>query len=72
MFHGQTSVDVESGHEVWLTGLRVLQALCDEGRAAFGQQQELLYALGGAEVNKKTLDGVLFWKIIKFVSRVLK
>lgn len=49
MLHGQTSVDVESGHEVWLTGLGVLQALCDEGRAAFGQQQELLYALEGAK-----------------------
>lgn len=38
MLHRQASVDVEAGHEVWLTGLRVLQALSDEGRAALGQQ----------------------------------
>lgn len=31
VLHGKTSVDVQPGHEVWLTGLRVLQALCDEG-----------------------------------------
>lgn len=48
MFHGEASVDVQPGHEVWLTGLGVLQALRDECRAAFGQQQELLYALEGA------------------------
>lgn len=49
MLHGQTSVDVESRHEVGLAGLRVLQALSDEGGAAFGQQQELLYALEDAK-----------------------
>lgn len=49
VLHGQTSVDVESRHEVRLAGLRVLQALSDEGGAAFGQQQELLYALDGAK-----------------------
>ena len=47
MFHSQSAVDVEAGHEVGLTGLRVLQALGDEGRAALGQQQVLLYILGG-------------------------
>lgn len=49
VLHGQTSVDVEARHEVWLTGLRVLQALNDEGGAPFGQQQELFYALEGAK-----------------------
>lgn len=49
VLHRQTSVDVKSGHEVWFTGLRVLEALGDEGRSALGQQQELLYALEGAK-----------------------
>lgn len=31
VLHGQTSVNVESRHEVWLAGLGVLQALSDEG-----------------------------------------
>lgn len=53
VLHSQTSVDVESGHKVWLTGLWVLQALGDEGWAAFGQQQELLYALEGAKQQHK-------------------
>lgn len=45
VLHGKTTVDIKARHEVRLTGLRVLQALGDEGRAALGQQQELLYAL---------------------------
>ena len=45
MLHGQPAVDVEAGHEVGLTGLRVLQALRDEGGAPLGQQQELFDAL---------------------------
>lgn len=48
VLHGKATVDVKAGHEVRLTGLRVLQALGDEGRAALGQQQELLYALQGS------------------------
>lgn len=53
VLHGQASVDVELGHEVWLPGLGVLQALRDEGRAAFGQQQELFYALEGAKEHTR-------------------
>lgn len=45
VLHGKATVDVKAGHEVRLTGLRVLQALGDEGRATLGQQQELLYTL---------------------------
>lgn len=52
MLHGQTSVDVESRHEVGLAGLRVLQALSDEGGAAFGEQQELFDVLRAT--NKHT------------------
>lgn len=53
MLHGQASVDVKPGHDVGLAGLGVLQALCDEGRAPFGQQQELLYALEGAGEHRR-------------------
>lgn len=49
MLHGQTPVDVQTGHKVWLAGLRVDEALRDEGRAALGQQQELLYPLEGTK-----------------------
>lgn len=31
VLHGQTPVDVETGHEVWLAGLGINQALRDEG-----------------------------------------
>ena len=48
VLHGQPAVDVEARHEVGLAGLRVLQALRDEGRAPLGQQQELLDALRGS------------------------
>lgn len=51
MLHGQTPVDVETGHEVWLAGLRVGEALRDEGRATLGQQQELLYPLVGTKTQ---------------------
>ena len=47
VLHSQSAVDVETGHGGGTTGLRVLQALGDEGRAALGQQQVLLYTLGG-------------------------
>ena len=47
VLHGQPAVDVEAGHEVGLAGLRVLQALRDEGGASLGQQQELFDVLCG-------------------------
>ncbi len=53
VLHGKATVDVKAGHEVRLTGLRVLQALGDEGRATLGQQQELLYALKSLRKQKK-------------------
>jgi len=45
VLHGQPAVDVEAGHEVGLAGLRVLQALRDEGGTPLGQQQELFDTL---------------------------
>lgn len=63
MFHGQASVDVKPGHDVGLAGLGVLQALRDEGRAPFGQQQELLYALEGRRRTQKTWE-LCFWKLV--------
>ena len=55
MLHGQPAVDVEAGHEVGLAGLRVLQALRDEGGASLGQQQELFDVLcGGWGLDKRT------------------
>lgn len=55
VLHSQTSVDVETGHKVWLAGLRVDEALRDQGRAAFGQQQELLYSLEGTRIHIKDM-----------------
>lgn len=60
MLHGQTSVDVETGHKVWLAGLRVNEALRDEGRATFGQQQELLYPLEGTKTKNMRKQERLF------------
>lgn len=54
VLHGKATVDVKAGHEVRLTGLRVLQALGDERRATLGQQQELLYALNTSTKIKET------------------
>lgn len=53
VLHGKVSVDVKAGQEVRLTGLRVLQALGDEGGATLGQQQELLYVLRAAQHLRK-------------------